>query len=374
MQDKNKETGNKPLSIETKTVNPKTDGSADAGSALPSSDILLSIRDLKVHFPITRGIIFQHKVGAVRAVDGVSFDVKRGETLGLVGESGCGKSTTGRAILRLNNPTSGQMYFNGEDITLIKGKNLKQMRRNMTMIFQDPYASLNPRMTVANIISEPLIIHGLASGKARQERVEQLLEQVGLSKYFTNRYPHEFSGGQRQRIGIARALAANPSFIVADEPVSALDVSIQAQIVNLMEDLQAQYGLTYLIVAHDLSVVRHISNRVAVMYLGKIVELSDRDELYIRPSHPYTVALLSAVPIPDPKIEKKRQRIILTGDVPSPVNPPSGCRFHTRCPLTQMICKEVEPEFRNIGSGHFSACHFAEDVASGSVKVTSSKL
>jgi oligopeptide transport system ATP-binding protein len=367
MEEKVRQNGKGPVPNESSNA-------AKEHVAVTDPNVLLSIRNLKVHFPITRGIIFQHKIGAVRAVDGISFDVKKGETLGLVGESGCGKSTTGRAILRLNNPTEGKMLFNGHDITTIKGDTLKRVRRDMTMIFQDPYASLNPRMTVANIVSEPLIIHNMVQGKARIERVEELLEQVGLSKYFTNRYPHEFSGGQRQRIGIARALAANPSFIVADEPVSALDVSIQAQIVNLLEDLQNQFNLTYLFVAHDLSVVRHISDRVAVMYLGKIVELADRDELYNRPAHPYTVALLSAVPIPDPKIEKKRQRIILAGDVPSPVNPPSGCRFHTRCPLAQKICKEVEPEFKDIGGGHFSACHFAEDVASGATKVTSAKI
>jgi oligopeptide transport system ATP-binding protein len=373
MDDKTKEQPKSPNGRESAPAS-QTYGSADGSGAHKDGDTLLQIQDLQVHFPITRGIIIQRKVGAVRAVDGISFSVKKGETLGLVGESGCGKSTTGRAILRLSNPTAGSIQFLGEDITKLHGEGLKRMRRNMTMIFQDPYASLNPRMTVANIISEPLTIHKLASGKQKLERVEELLEKVGLNRNFTNRYPHEFSGGQRQRVGIARALAANPSFIVADEPVSALDVSIQAQIVNLLEELQDQEKLTYLFVAHDLSVVRHISNRVAVMYLGKIVELAERDELYDHPTHPYTVALLSAVPIPDPKIEKKRQRIILTGDVPSPVNPPSGCRFHTRCPLVQKICKEVEPEFRDLGRNHFSACHFAEDVASGAVKVTSTKL
>lgn len=340
-------------------------GKPEASEPPPDPNAILTVRDLQMHFPLTQGIIFQKKVGAVRAVDGISFDVKKGETLGLVGESGCGKSTTGRTILQLNKATNGHIFFQNQEITHASGEHLKNLRRQMTMIFQDPYASLNPRLTVSNIISEPLIIHKLASGKERQERVEELLEQVGLSRYFVNRYPHEFSGGQRQRIGIARALAANPSFIVADEPVSALDVSIQAQIVNLMEDLQGKFGLTYLFVAHDLSVVRHISDRVAVMYLGKIVELADRDEIYERPAHPYTRALLSAVPIPDPRVEKKRARIILTGDVPSPVNPPSGCRFHTRCPLAQQICKEQEPAFRDIGGGHRAACHFAEDVASG---------
>ncbi len=340
-------------------------GKPEASEPPVDPEAILSVRDLEMHFPINQGIIFQKKVGAVRAVDGVSFDVKKGETLGLVGESGCGKSTTGRTILQLNKATAGHIYFQGQNITDARGAELKNLRRQMTMIFQDPYASLNPRLTVANIIAEPLIIHKLAEGKARQERIEELLEQVGLSRYYINRYPHEFSGGQRQRIGIARALAANPNFIVADEPVSALDVSIQAQIVNLLEDLQDRLGLTYLFVAHDLSVVRHISDRVAVMYLGKIVELAGKDELYEHPAHPYTRALLSAVPIPDPKVEKRRARIILTGDVPSPVNPPSGCRFHTRCPLAQKICKEQVPAFRDIGGGHRAACHFAEDVASG---------
>jgi len=339
--------------------------SSDGGVIQNDPNALLTVNNLQVHFPITQGIIFQHKVGAVRAVDGVTFQVRKGETLGVVGESGCGKSTTGRAILRLNKPTGGQINFNGQDITSVKGDDLKKMRRNMTMIFQDPSASLNPRLTVGNIIAEPLIIHKIAHGKERQEMVENLLELVGLSKYYINRYPHEFSGGQKQRIGIARALAAKPSFIVADEPVSALDVSIQAQIVNLLEELQEQFGLTYLFVAHDLSVVRHISDRVAVMYLGKVVELAERDDLYDHPAHPYTVALLSAVPLPDPKVEKKRERVILTGDVPSPVNPPSGCRFHTRCPLVQAICKEQEPPLLDIGGGHYSACHFAQDVVNG---------
>jgi oligopeptide transport system ATP-binding protein len=334
-------------------------------------EVLLKVEDLQMHFPITQGIVIQKKIGAVRAVDGISFDVRRGETLGLVGESGCGKSTTGRTILHLSKATGGRILFRGEDITKIQGEPLKKVRRNMTMIFQDPYASLNPRMTVGNIISEPLLIHNIGTAKERQEKVAELLEVVGLSRFYANRYPHEFSGGQRQRVGIARALAAEPEFIVADEPVSALDVSIQAQVVNLMEDLQDKLGLTYLFVAHDLSVVRHISDRVAVMYLGKIVELADRDEIYKAPGHPYTRALLSAIPIPDPKLERKRRRIILAGDVPSPVNPPPACRFHTRCPLAQQICREQEPAFRDIGGGHFVACHFAEDVASGKLAVTS---
>ncbi|HEX2910286.1 MAG TPA: dipeptide ABC transporter ATP-binding protein [Chloroflexia bacterium] len=342
---------------------------ADGANTDPDANAILSVRDLQMHFPITQGIVFQKKVGAVRAVDGISFDVRKGETLGLVGESGCGKSTTGRTILHLSKATGGKIYFQGKDITKAQGDELKAIRRNMTMIFQDPYASLNPRLTVSNIIAEPLVVHKIGTSKERQEKVQELLEVVGLSRYYGNRYPHEFSGGQRQRVGIARALAASPSFIVADEPVSALDVSIQAQVVNLMEDLQDRLGLTYLFVAHDLSVVRHISDRVAVMYLGKVVELADRDEIYNLPAHPYTVALLSAVPIPDPKLEKKRKRIILTGDVPSPINPPPACRFHTRCPLAQQICREQEPAFRDIGGGHFAACHFAEDVASGKMSV-----
>jgi oligopeptide transport system ATP-binding protein len=310
-----------------------------------------------MHFPLTQGIIFQRKVGAVQAVDGVSFAVKRGETLGLVGESGCGKSTTGRAILQLYKPTEGNVIFSGKDLTTLDSTNMRKMRRHLQMIFQDPYASLNPRMTVGNIVSEPMQIHKLVPKGERTKRVQELLQTVGLNPYFANRYPHEFSGGQRQRIGIARALAANPDFIVCDEPVSALDVSIQAQIVNLLEDLQEQFGLTYLFIAHDLSVVRHISDRVAVMYLGKIVEMADRNELYDNPLHPYTKALLSAVPIPDPVIEKKRERIILTGDVPSPINPPSGCHFHTRCPYVMDVCKRVDPIFADQGSGHHVACH-----------------
>jgi len=319
---------------------------------------LLDVKALKMHFPLTQGIIFQRQVGAVRAVDGIDFFVEKGETLGLVGESGCGKSTTGRAILQLYKPTAGNVIFDGTELTTLGGEQMRKMRRRMQMIFQDPYASLNPRMTVGNIIGEPLEVHNLARGREKTERVQELLRVVGLNPYFTNRYPHEFSGGQRQRIGIARALAVEPEFIVCDEPISALDVSIQAQVINLLEELQDRFKLTYLFIAHDLSVVRHISDRVAVMYLGKIVELADRVDLYERPLHPYSQALLSAVPIPDPAIESKRKRIILTGDVPSPVNPPSGCRFHTRCWKAQQICSEVDPEFIEHEPRHWAACHF----------------
>ncbi len=323
---------------------------------------LLQVQNLKMYFPITQGIILQRQVGWVRAVDDISFGVKRGETLGLVGESGCGKSTTGRAILQLYKPTAGTVNFLNKSLTTLSGGDLRKMRREMQMIFQDPYASLNPRMTVGSIIGEPLEIHGLAKGREKQERVQELLRIVGLNPYFANRYPHEFSGGQRQRIGIARALAVQPSFIVCDEPISALDVSIQAQVINLLEELQAQFNLTYLFIAHDLSVVRHISDRVAVMYVGKIVELTTRDLLYERPLHPYTKALLSAVPIPDPAVERKRQRIILTGDVPSPVNPPAGCRFHPRCPFAQDLCREKEPPLLEVEPNHFAACHFWDEI------------
>jgi oligopeptide transport system ATP-binding protein len=316
---------------------------------------LVEIRGLKMWFPIMRGIMQKH-VADVKAVDGLNFDVFQGETLGLVGESGCGKSTTGRAILQLYKPTAGAVLFEGTDLVKLQGEDLRKMRRRMQMIFQDPYASLNPRMTVGSIVAEPLEVHNIGTKAERVERVRELLKVVGLNPYFINRYPHEFSGGQRQRIGVARALAVNPAFIVCDEPISALDVSIQAQVINLLEDLQEQFGLTYLFIAHDLSVVRHISDRIAVMYLGKIMELSDREELYLNPMHPYTQALLSAVPIPDPVIEEKRQRIILEGDVPSPVNPPKGCNFSTRCPKALDMCKEQEPEFRDYGGGHWAAC------------------
>jgi oligopeptide transport system ATP-binding protein len=323
-----------------------------------ASDVLIDVRDLKMYFPVTAGLIFQRKIADVKAVDGISFHVKKGETLGLVGESGCGKSTTGRAILQLYKPTEGTVNFGGTELTDIKGNELRRMRRRMQMIFQDPYASLNPRMSVGSIIGEPLQIHGLAKGgAARRERIQDLMRVVGLNPYYANRYPHEFSGGQRQRIGIARALAVEPDFIVADEPVSALDVSIQAQIINLMEDLQQQFGLTYLFIAHDLSVVRHISDRVGVMYLGKMMEMADRNELYENPLHPYTKALLSAVPVPDPAVEVGRDRIILTGDVPSPLRPPPGCVFHTRCPIVIDECRQVLPQWRDVGGGHYVACH-----------------
>jgi oligopeptide transport system ATP-binding protein len=321
-----------------------------------NNDVLLRVEDLKMHFPIYRGV-FQRQVGAVRAVDGVSFDVKRGETLGLVGESGCGKSTTGRTILQLYKPTAGNVHFEGKDLVKMKSEEIRQMRRKMQMIFQDPYASLNPRMTVGQLVGEPLQVHNVATGAEINDRVAHLLELVNMNPAFATRYPHEFSGGQRQRIGVARALALQPSFIICDEPISALDVSIQAQVVNLLEELQEQFNLTYLFIAHDLSMVKHISDRVAVMYLGVFVELASRDELYANPLHPYSQALLSAVPIPDPVADAKRKRTILEGDVPSPANPPSGCRFRTRCPIAEARCAESRPEFREVKPGHFVACH-----------------
>ncbi len=324
--------------------------------ALQGREIILNVKGLKMWFPIFRGILQRH-VADVKAVDGIDLHIFKGETLGLVGESGCGKSTTGRAILQLYRPTAGEVVFQGKDLTEMKGDTLRKMRREMQMIFQDPYASLNPRMTVGGIVGEPLEVHNIGSRNERMDRVRELLAVVGLNPYFINRYPHEFSGGQRQRIGVARALAVNPSFIVCDEPISALDVSIQAQIINLLEELQQKLGLTYLFIAHDLAVVRHISDRIAVMYLGKIMELADRDELYRNPMHPYTQALLSAVPIPDPKVEEKRKRIILEGDVPTPINPPKGCHFSTRCPHVMDVCREVEPDFRDYtGTGHYVHC------------------
>jgi peptide/nickel transport system ATP-binding protein len=327
-----------------------------ATSGAKTGEILLEVKNLVKHYPVTKGFIFQRQVGAVKAVDGLDFFIRRGETLGLVGESGCGKTTTGRVILRLQEPTSGEALFEGRDIFKLHKEELRRMRRDMQIIFQDPYSSLNPRMTVGDIIGEPLEIHNLARGRDKIRRVQELLEVVGLSPYHANRYPHEFSGGQRQRIGIARALAVNPKLIIADEPVSALDVSIQAQVLNLLESLQREFGLTYLFIGHDLSVVKHISDRIAVMYLGKIVEMAPADELFSNPQHPYTEALLSAVPIPNP--EMRRERIILPGDVPSPINPPAGCRFHTRCLYAQPSCRVDPPPFEDIGGGrdHFVAC------------------
>ena len=321
---------------------------------------LVQVRDLHKYFPINAGVFSRH-VGDVKAVDGVDFTIKRGETLGLVGESGSGKTTAGRVVLRLLEATKGQVIFEGRDIGQLKREEVRKLRKEMQIIFQDPYASLNPRMTVGDIVSEPLRIHGLATGKDAEARVQELLKLVGLQPYHANRYPHEFSGGQRQRVGIARSLAVSPKFIVADEPVSALDVSIQAQVINLLQDLQQQFGLTYLFIAHDLSVVRHISTRVAVMYVGKIVEIADRDDLYNNPLHPYTQALLSAIPIPDPRVESRRKRIILSGDIPSPVNPPSGCRFHTRCPVAFDRCKVEVPPLNTYASGHVAACHWVEE-------------
>ncbi|MCP4399005.1 MAG: dipeptide ABC transporter ATP-binding protein [bacterium] len=320
-------------------------------------DVLLSVKGLKKYFPITQGVVFQRHVGDVKAVDGLDFQVFKGETLGLVGESGCGKSTAGRTILRMYEPTAGDVVYGGQNLSHLNRKQMRPFRTRLQMIFQDPYASLNPRMTVGNIISEAMVYHQIVPKSEKNDRVEELLKLVGLRGYFIKRYPHEFSGGQRQRIGIARALAMNPEFIVCDEPISALDVSIQAQVVNLMAELQQRLGLTYLFIAHDLSMVRHISDRVAVMYLGKIVELTDKNTLYNNPQHPYTQALLSAVPIPDPELEEKREKIMLEGDVPSPSNPPQGCNFSTRCPEVMDICQQVEPEYNEITSGHDCACH-----------------
>jgi len=323
--------------------------------------ILVRVEQLKKHFPIKHGLIWSRQIGNIKAVDDVSFKIKQGETLGLVGESGCGKSTTGRAILHLHRPTSGKVYLEDVDLTTLNDEELRVMRPKMQMIFQDSYASLNPRHPVGKIIAEPMVIHAEMTAHQRRERVMELLELVGLNPNHASRFPHEFSGGQRQRINIARALTLNPSFIVCDEPISALDVSIQAQVVNLFQDLQKQLGLTYLFIAHDLSMVQHISNRVAVMYLGKIVELTSRDDLFNDPLHPYTQALMSAVPEPDPKHERVRQRITLEGEVPSPANPPRGCVFHTRCPLAVEICEEGVPEYREVVPKHFVACHLADD-------------
>jgi peptide/nickel transport system ATP-binding protein len=329
---------------------------------------LVTVKDLEVHFPIRQGVLFDRHVADLKAVDGVSFEIRRGETLGLVGGSGCGKTTTGRALLRLIEPTGGTVTFDGVDVSSLSGRDLRKLRRRMQMVFQDPYSSLNPRRNVASIVAEPLRVHGIATGREAEDKVRELLQVVGLPKDSENRYPHEFSGGQRQRIGLARSLALNPDLIVADEPVSALDVSIQAQMINLLEELQDTFDLTYLFIAHDLAVVRHISDRIAVMYLGKIMEVAPAADLYERPLHPYTKALLSAVPIPDPRIEATRERILLTGDLPSPVNPPAGCRFHTRCPFAQRErCPDEVPELRIMDGGHLGACHYAEEIEAGKI-------
>jgi peptide/nickel transport system ATP-binding protein len=330
---------------------------------------LVELDNLTVWFPIQSGVLLDRHIGDVKAVDGVTLSIRRGETLGLVGESGCGKSTVGRAILRLYEPTAGTVTFDGQDITHLSESQLRPIRRRMQMVFQDPFASLNPRHSVGRTIGEPLRVHGLMRGKDVDTRVRELLAIVGLPADAASRYPHEFSGGQRQRVGVARALAVNPDFIVADEPVSALDVSIQAQIINLLAALQKDFALTYLFIAHDLAVVRHISDRIAVMYLGGIVELASADDLYERPLHPYTISLLSAVPIPDPLIERKREAILLQGDLPSPANPPAACRFHTRCPFVQPTkCRDDRPPLRELGAGHVVACHWAEAIQAGELK------
>ena len=330
---------------------------AASSAATQSEDIILEVKNLKMYFPVGSGFLSRKPVGYVKAVDDVSFTVQRGETLGLVGESGCGKTTTGRSILQLYKPTAGQVIFDGQDLTSMNTKTMRGMRREMQVIFQDPYSSLNPRMTAGNIIGEPLIVHGLVANKTEyRDKVADLLTNVGLNPYMADRFPHEFSGGQRQRIGVARALSVSPKFIVADEPVSALDVSIQAQIINLLEDLQEQFNLTYLFIAHDLSVVRHISDRVGVMYLGHMVEMAERNEIYRNPIHPYTKALLSAVPIPDPVLDAQRERVLLSGEVPSPLNPPSGCVFHPRCPVANDTCSQILPELREVETNHHSAC------------------
>jgi len=349
-------------------TNQKADGAVQM-----APERLLQVEDLVKHFPITKGIFFRKEIAAVQAVSGISFHIDRGETLGIVGESGCGKSTTARCVLRLLKATSGKLLYRGEsagdaseraeviDIAKADKHQMRRLRRDMQIVFQDPYASLNPRMTVASIIAEPMLVHNLGDTSDRIDRVKELLKVVGLNPEHTNRYPHEFSGGQRQRIGVARALALNPSFMVLDEPVSALDVSIQAQVLNLMGDLQEEFNLTYLFIAHDLSVVRHVCDRVGVMYLGKMAEVADRDTLYHHPMHPYTHALMSAVPIPDPTVERDRRRIILEGDIPSPINPPPGCRFNTRCPRAEFPrCSEDTPEMKEVEQDHWVACHFPE--------------
>jgi peptide/nickel transport system ATP-binding protein/oligopeptide transport system ATP-binding protein len=342
--------------------------SQDATTGKRTDEPLLEVSELRKHFPVTRGIIFRQQVGAVKAVDGLDFSIRKGETLGLVGESGCGKTTTGRLIMRLLEPSSGRIVFEGHDITHASQRQVRPLRRDIQMIFQDPYSSLNPRKTVGTIVGAPFRLQKIQTDVGVKKAVQELLELVGLNPEHYNRYPHEFSGGQRQRIGVARTLALRPKLIVADEPVSALDVSIQAQVINLLEDLQDELDLTYLVIAHDLSVVRHISDRVAVMYLGEIVELASRDALYGSPLHPYTTALLSAVPIPDPAKRKGRERVRLTGDVPSPLNPPAGCRFHTRCPFVQPTrCADEWPALRELRPGHRVACHWAEDIEAGRI-------
>jgi oligopeptide transport system ATP-binding protein len=336
---------------------------AAASTQAPAADALMRIENLVMHFPITQGIIFQRQIGAVHAVDGVSLSVRRGKTFGLVGESGSGKSTIGRCLVRLYQPTSGHMYLEDTDLSEAQGGQLRALRRRVQMIFQDPFASLDPRFTVGALIAEPMHIHHMGTSAQIRKRTEELLSTVGLNPRFVDRYPHEFSGGQRQRIAIARAVSIEPQFIIADEPVSALDVSIRAQILNLMARLQQRMGLTYLFISHDLSVVRHVATRTAVMYLGKIMEVADGDDLYTNPLHPYTAALLSAVPIADPRVERQRKRIILRGDLPSPINIPSGCRFHTRCPIAQQICREQEPPLTDkTGKNHLAACHFSDQV------------
>jgi peptide/nickel transport system ATP-binding protein len=331
---------------------------SDALPQSSSSEPILRVEDLKVHFPVTKGIIFQRQVATVKAVDGVSFTIRRGETLGLVGESGSGKSTTGLAVLRMLTPTAGRIVFEGQDIAPHRGAELLGVRRRMQMVYQDPYGSLNPRMTIRSIVGEPLAVHGLDSDrKAAREKIAELIASVGLLPDMADRYPHEFSGGQRQRIGIARALALEPSLLIADEPVSALDVSIQAQVINLFMDLQERLGLTYLFIAHDLAVVRHISTRIAVMYLGRLVEIADRDELYQNPLHPYTEALMAAVPVADPEVEARRPRAVISGEVPSALRPPPGCAFHTRCPRVMARCKTEQPQLREVAPGRAVACH-----------------
>ncbi|MGQ0602721.1 MAG: ABC transporter ATP-binding protein [Anaerolineales bacterium] len=327
----------------------------------PNGEVLVNVVDLKKYFPIPGNVLLGRPPGAVRSVDGVSFEIRHGETLGLVGESGCGKSTTGRAVLQLHKPTSGHVFFDGQDLTTLGDEDLRRLRPKMQMIFQDSYSSLNPRHSVGKIVTEPQMIHGALTPAQSKERAAELLETVGLNPAFAVRFPHEFSGGQRQRINIARALSLNPSFVVCDEPISALDVSIQAQIINLLQDLQQRLGLTYLFIAHDLNMVRYLSNRIAVMYLGKVMEMADRETLFTTPYHPYTQSLISAVPLPSPKIERGRKRILLQGEVPSPAKPPQGCVFNTRCPLAQRICFEQTPAYREVQPGHFAACHLIDE-------------